>query len=215
MAAAVGASDDATPTGALVHAGRVVLGLEGAAAVLMGADGSGWVEGEDGAHAGTMARLQFDLGEGPSFDAHRSGEAVAVADLAATDGELWPALTRAAPPSVRSVYVAPLRLGGVRLGVLWTHRDRPGYWTVEEYRDAQSVAELLVTAILDSRPVGSSVGDEPHSAVVHQATGMVAARLGIGLDEALARLRATAFAEGRPLYALCEDVVARRRGLAP
>ena len=212
----MGASDDATPAGALVHAGRVVLGLAGAAAVLMGAEGSGRVEGEDGAHAAEMARLQFELGEGPSLDAHRSGEAVAVADLAATDGELWPALTRVAPPSVRSVYVAPLRLGGVRLGVLWTHRDRPGYWTVEEYRDAQSVAELLVTAILDSRPVGSPVGDEePHGAVVHQATGMVAARLDIGLDEALARLRATAFAEGRPLYDLCEDVVARRRGLAP
>lgn len=216
MAAAVGAADCASPVGALVHAGRVVLRVAGAAAVLMSDDGSGRVEGEDGDHAGAMVRLQFDLGEGPSFDAHRTGEALAVADLAATDGELWPALVRAAPPSVRSVYVVPLQIGGVRLGVLWTHRDRPGHWTVGEYRDAQAVAELLVTAILDARPVGEAVGREDfHGAVVHQATGMMAARLGVGLDEALARLRATAFAEDRSLYDLCRDVVARRDRPAP
>lgn len=201
--------------GALVHSAGVVLDLQGAAAILMGDDGSGRVAGEDGAHAGDLARLQFDLGEGPSVDAHRSGEAIAVDDLAALDGERWPALVRAAPPEVRSLYVVPLHLGAVRLGVLWMHRHDPGYWRVEEYRDAQAVAELLVAAILDERfdlREGGPVALD--GAVIHQATGMTAARLDIGVDEALARLRATAFAEGRALYDVCQDVVARRRGIS-
>ena len=34
---------------------------------------------------------------------------------------------------------------------------------------------------------------------VHQATGMISAQLGVGVGEALVRLRAYAFAHGRPL----------------
>ena len=46
--------------------------------------------------------------------------------------------------------------------------------------------------------------------VVHQASGMVAAQLEIGVGEALVRLRAYAFANDRSLSEVAEDVVARR-----
>ena len=49
-----------------------------------------------------------------------------------------------------------------------------------------------------------------HRAEVHQASGMVAVQLGVSVGDALARLRAHAFAEGRPLAAVAEDVVSRR-----
>jgi len=46
--------------------------------------------------------------------------------------------------------------------------------------------------------------------VVHQASGMVSAQLDVRIGEALVRLRARAFVEGRPLTEIAGDVVARR-----
>jgi hypothetical protein len=48
-----------------------------------------------------------------------------------------------------------------------------------------------------------------HSAVVHNASGMVSAQLDIDVDEALLRLRAVAFVIGRPLADVARDVVNR------
>jgi hypothetical protein len=45
---------------------------------------------------------------------------------------------------------------------------------------------------------------------VHQATGMIAARLGIGLDETLVRLRGHAFGSNRAIDDVAADVVAMR-----
>lgn len=46
--------------------------------------------------------------------------------------------------------------------------------------------------------------------IVHQASGMVSAQLDVSVGEALARMRAYAFADDRPLARVAEDVVARR-----
>ena len=47
-------------------------------------------------------------------------------------------------------------------------------------------------------------------AEIHQAAGMVVAQLGISAADALARLRAHAFAKQRLLRDVAHDVVARR-----
>ena len=59
------------------------------------------------------------------------------------------------------------------------------------------MAELLATAGTDR-------------IVIHQATGMIAAQLDDTIANALARLRAAAFASGRPMYDIAQDVVERR-----
>ena len=46
--------------------------------------------------------------------------------------------------------------------------------------------------------------------VVHQAAGAVSVQLGVTVTEALVRLRAHAFSEGRSVNEVAEDVVARR-----
>jgi AmiR/NasT family two-component response regulator len=53
-------------------------------------------------------------------------------------------------------------------------------------------------------------GQWAHRAAVHQATGMVAVQLGVGLAEAIARLRARAFGSERSVYDVAIDVVERR-----
>jgi hypothetical protein len=45
--------------------------------------------------------------------------------------------------------------------------------------------------------------------VVHQASGMVAAQLGVSVGQALIRLRAYAFGNDRPLTEVAKEVVAR------
>jgi AmiR/NasT family two-component response regulator len=46
---------------------------------------------------------------------------------------------------------------------------------------------------------------------VHQATGMIAAQLNVGVAEALVRLRANAFATDRPIDQVATEVVTGRR----
>jgi hypothetical protein len=46
--------------------------------------------------------------------------------------------------------------------------------------------------------------------VIHQATGMIAVQLDDTTANALARLRAAAFASGRSIYDIARDVVERR-----
>ncbi|TDB72284.1 ANTAR domain-containing protein, partial [Actinomadura sp. KC216] len=52
-------------------------------------------------------------------------------------------------------------------------------------------------------------------AEVYQATGMVAVQLGAGLDEALVRLRAHAFASGTSLPEVAQQVLDRVLRFAP
>jgi hypothetical protein len=74
-------------------------------------------------------------------------------------------------------------------------------------------AEVIL--LLQARAPAGTLADElARSAelhlVVHQAAGMVAVQLGISVADALVRLRAFAFADGRPVQEVAEDVVARR-----
>jgi AmiR/NasT family two-component response regulator len=59
-----------------------------------------------------------------------------------------------------------------------------------------------------------SDGRALHRAEVHQATGVVAEQLGIGMTESLARLRAYAYAQGKPLIEIAREVVTRRLRLS-
>jgi AmiR/NasT family two-component response regulator len=47
--------------------------------------------------------------------------------------------------------------------------------------------------------------------VIHQATGFVIAQLGVPAEEAELLIRASAFAEGRSMREIAEELVARRR----
>ena len=64
---------------------------------------------------------------------------------------------------------------------------------------AAAPAGLLAAALAD--------GADLHP-VVHQATGMVAAQLEVGVGEALVRLKASAFGNGRALDDVARDVLA-------
>ncbi|SDM47901.1 GAF and ANTAR domain-containing protein [Allokutzneria albata] len=177
-----------------------------------------------------IEQLQFDLGEGPCVTAFEDGQPVLVTDLRARDaGVRWPMFVhelRKTP--VRALFAFPLRLGAIRIGALDCYRTRPG--PLVEPAAALMVAQAVTAALLRVQVREADreheTGEFPweakpglvdlairHHAQVHQATGMVAARLEIGLEEAFVRLRAYAFRLGRSLDEVGADVVAGRMPL--
>jgi hypothetical protein len=72
----------------------------------------------------------------------------------------------------------------------------------ESATDPERLRQILPTLELESLGAERAEG--------HQAAGMVSVQLSVSVAEALVRLRARAFSEGRPLEALAADVVGRR-----
>ncbi len=70
-------------------------------------------------------QLQTELGEGPCLAAYRTGEAVAVADLA-TDGRFKVFGPHALEAGLSAVFTFPLHQNDKRLGALDLYRDTPG-----------------------------------------------------------------------------------------
>ena len=189
------------------------------AAVSVAADGaSSTLLCSSDATAAALEDLQATLGEGPSVDAHRLGVPVGAADLAGTECSRWVAFHNGAlATGAGAVFAFPLRIGGVHVGVLTLYQRRPGELSEQQYTGAVLVADVVsqtILAVQAQAPPGvvaegfGAVAD--HRAEVHQAAGMLAVRLGTTVGEALVRLRAHAYAEGRPLAEVARDVVAGR-----
>lgn len=163
-----------------------------------------------------VEELQLSLGEGPCLLAYSTRAPVLVPALDELEGSVWPAYARAAQEhGIHAVFAFPLQVGAVRLGALDVYRERRGD-TLSSAALAQALtfAVLSVEVLLDAgsspEQAASLVDDSPGTRYeVYQAQGMVMAQLGIGGAEAMARLRARAFAEGRPLAAVAQDVVRR------
>lgn len=202
-------------------------GMCSAAADLLGAAGAGIVvmaEGVPGAGfasnplATFLEDLQFTLGTGPRVDAHTGGVPVGENDLTAATTERWIGFDGpAVEAGARSVFSFPLRLGAARLGSLTVYRAQPGPLDEGVYADALVLAEIVTRALLAAQSglpetaLAVGLGEEgAFDARVHQASGMVSVQLDVGVGEALARLRARAFADGVALAAVAADIVARR-----
>ena len=165
-----------------------------------------------------IEQLQYTLGEGPCVDAYHDDRPVLEPDLAAPLTSRWVAFAGPAiDAGVRAIFGFPLRIGAIRLGALSLYSDRPGSLTDDQHADALVMADVAARAVLllqaDAPP--GTLADELTEAAdlryhVHQAAGMIAAQLGIGVGAALVRLRAHAFGNERALSDVADDVVARR-----
>jgi GAF domain/ANTAR domain len=196
----------------------VLTGVSGAGIMLMPADVAHGSLCTSNPTSALIEDAQYTLGEGPCVDAHRQGRPVLEPDLAGVGTLRWAAFTEAVVAAgVGAVFGFPLRVGAVRLGALNLYRDRPGDLTDDQHAEALVLADVAAEVILlvqARAPAGTLADELARSAelhvVVHQAAGMIAVQLGIGVADALVRLRAHAFATGTPLHKLAEDVVDRR-----
>ena len=197
----------------LCVAAAEVLDMDGASVTLISSDGMPTLLAATNSAAEELSELQFTTGDGPIPRLLRDGTPVLTSQL---DDAEWPLFS---PPArqlnVSAIFVLPLQLGVIRLGVVSLHRGSPGPLTGPQRHAAAIFTRTTLETILsdlDQAPsVQSWLADvDGHEVALHHATGMVLVQLGVTAEEALLRLRAHAFGTGRPLGEVAADVVTRR-----
>ncbi len=165
--------------------------------------------------------LQEVLGEGPSLDAYRSAEPQTL-DLRGDDPR-WPRLLDTALDTVGAavLHAYPIHPGPQVLGVTTFYLSDAARgpalqvdpMTVQGLVNAVGVA--LIAEDADVATGSGTGGPWATRAKIHQATGMVIAQLGVSAADALALLRAHAFAQSRTLAETAGAVVNRRLTFVP
>lgn len=207
----------------LCAAAMQALSASGAAVAVMAEDGERGATAASDPASEQIEQLQSQLGEGPGTDAFAGRQPVLVPDLAGDAVARWPVYTPAAGDlGVRAVFAFPLQVGAVRLGVFEVYRVRPGQLSPVELRHALIFVEVASTTLLDGQenaPPGAAADGLAQAverrAELFQAQGMVMVQLGGSLADALARMRAHAFAQNRQLGEIAADIVARRLRFDP
>ena len=198
-----------------------VLPVGGAAlSVLAGSAGQSTMCASDPT-AARLDELQFDLGEGPCWDAMSSRRPVLHADLAA-DGaaSVWPMFTNAlqhdaVSGTVRAVYAFPLFVGSLDIGAVDLYSSSVTPLQQSQVTDATQLASLAAWQVL-RRILADNAADDLDTPgaynrrEVHQATGMILAQLDISAADAALLLRAHAFSSGRTVAEVANDVIERR-----
>lgn len=189
----------------LLTAAVRLLPESGPAGVIVAAEGPGR----------RVAEIEFDVGEGPGMTAYALSRPVFVSDLAGPVGDDWPGFRAAATEQgVAAVFAFPLHLGAIAFGTLELYAAQPGPLTRAQASLARALAEIGVDMLLDGQ-ASSPAGGLPlgfdrvvaRRAEVAQAQGMVMVDLDVSLGEAMARLRAHAFAQGLSLSDLARSVI--------
>lgn len=152
--------------------------------------------------------------------AHGVGSAVLVPDVAASTQWLQYSAS-AVEAGTLAVFAFALQVSAGRFGAMTLYRDRVGALGADELGDAIALSEVVTSLVLTLKADGdgwdgAELDDfDAGWPLIHQATGMVSAQIGLGVDAALARLRAHAYMSGRSLGVVAADVMARRTRLEP
>ncbi|RWZ52409.1 ANTAR domain-containing protein [Labedella phragmitis] len=175
--------------------------------------GSETVEASD-AVIGRIDELQFDLGEGPCWDAISVGEPVLEPDLS-TPIRTWSAFADALhrEHEIGALFAFPVSVGSLRLGAVDLYNEEP------MRLDGVAIDRLLVLSGLLGRRVlerairlsgDADTGISRHGRrLIHQATGFVIAQLGVSADDASQLIRAHAFAKGQSMEEVAQQILDR------
>lgn len=161
-----------------------------------------------------ITELQFELGEGPDLDTHKSGQPVHVLDLAEPDEHYWPLFRHAVGGKLaRTLHALPLSSEGASLGTLCFHSATLEHLAVQDVANARHTADVATWAV-----IGVLALETPQPEIdwlpgrlqlwvrLHQAIGVISAQMQVEIETALTFLRAHAFASDRPLSDVAHDV---------
>ena len=196
------------------------LSVMGAAINLMSAAGSEGVVAASDRRSHTIDELQFTTGVGPCHDAHAAHRPVLTPDLAAA-GAGWPGYAAAAAAAgVGAVFAFPLHVGAAGFGVMDVYAERPGALDERQLAMALTFAQIATEIMVDGHLTSPGGELEPTLGAaldsrgeIHQAQGMMMVSLEVSPAEALARMRAYAFAHDLPLIDLAREIIAGREHL--
>ncbi|MFD3580448.1 GAF domain-containing protein [Streptomyces sp. NPDC058644] len=159
---------------------------------------------------------QFTLGDGPTITASACAHPVLVPDLRTST---WPLNTQFAEylPTARTVLAIPVMLRARDLGVVTLYYTQPRTVTENEIEHAQCAAYLAVEPLLQARETLTADGKDwpgvcARWRTVHQAIGMVTARLDCPAIDALDLLRSYSFTTGRSLPDIATILMSDHRG---
>ena len=161
-----------------------------------------------------LFELQHD--EGPCPEAFHLGQPVECGDLREAT-ERWPRFAgEALDAGYRSVHALPMRLRDDVIGALNLIRVIPGALPEEDLEAAQALANVATIGILHHRAAEESrlLSEQLQHAltsriVIEQATGVIAQRLNLDMDEAFNRVRRYSRDHNRRLADVARSIVDR------
>ncbi|MGH4030992.1 GAF and ANTAR domain-containing protein [Actinomycetota bacterium Odt1-20B] len=168
-----------------------------------------------------LEEVQFTMAEGPCVTAASSGRPAFADDLhrQLTDWPLFGAAVCDQLPEIGAVFAFPLRFAGSTLGAADLVRLEAGPMGDHACIQAAHATDAAADALRDDLKLLLLGGELPpwqptevlesHWATTHRAIGMLAARLRIDPGEALARMRAKAFATGASLAQIAARLLAQ------
>jgi hypothetical protein len=166
--------------------------------------------------AARLDEVQFDLGEGPCWDALARRRPVLEPDFAHRAGNEWPHFTEQVKSHrIGALFAFPLTVGPMQIGAIDFYTAGAGALTAEQIAETSLLAAVISRVVL-RRAIRLSereltLPETEHSRrVIHQATGIIIAQLRLPPEDALLILRGRAFASGRSMMEIATDVVARR-----
>ena len=183
--------------------------------VLDGTQAGGVVASSDPV-ARRIGEAVFTAGEAPGLDAFEHSRPVFAPYLLEEGPSRWPGFVDAVCDSgMRACFSLPLHVGAARLGVLELYADVPGPLQPDQVSWCLTFADLAIELLLEAPPPSSAgVANAAISQAldrrseIYQAQGMVTVDLGVGLAEALALMRAHAFARDLSLVDVAREIIA-------
>lgn len=168
--------------------------------------------------AARIDELQFDLGEGPSFDTIRTTEPILLGSLDPQHTTRWPTFaTSLAETTARALFVFPMVMGAVCVGAASAYRTSAGDLDEDDITTGLSIARSIAGPALrravvlsEDEAVFDDIAVIELRREVHQATGMVLAQLNVTPTDAFARLRAYAFTTNQTVQDVAREVLSRR-----
>lgn len=166
-----------------------------------------------------LEEVQFTVQEGPCITAAETGEQVHLTHWG-TGARQWPLFTvgfRERHPDVQAVHAFPLWFGDYILGAVDIATRTPGGLTDHTIEQAADAADAVADALLPAQQLLLEQDEYPpwepvnvvraHWADTHRAIGVVAVKEEMSTDDALALMRARAFATGQTLAELTADIL--------
>ena len=164
------------------------------------------------AQSARLDELQFDLGEGPCWDALRLERPVLEPDMRSPRAD-WPSFSEAIKDDIGALFAFPMLIGPLKIGAVDMYTTEPGILTRVHVRQATALADQVARILLHQAV--SALANETEEAevtpfsrrIIHQATGMVLAQLGLTAEDARLVIQSHAFATGRTMMAVSQDLL--------